>query len=156
MINDKKISMISALLVPRVIENSENFISGLTDKIIENFELRQAIFKNLSKSLYTNLLRLPLFDENNKMFFNLGMIEMELFDDAKNEKETKLVAGKVIFVLNKSKENSDKFNIDDFLNRLKGHGIVKTLMNKKTNKSKNKKGEKISFWDRIKESIGDN
>ena len=41
MINDKKISMISALLVPRVIENSENFISGLTDKIIENFELRQ-------------------------------------------------------------------------------------------------------------------
>lgn len=156
MINDKKISMISALLVPRVIENSENFISGLTDKIIENFELRQAIFKNLSKSLYTNLLRLPLFDENNKMFFNLGMIEMELFDDAKNEKETKLVAGKVIFVLNKSKENSDKFNIDDFLNRLKGHGIVKTLMNKKTNKSKNKKGEKISFWDRIKESISDN
>lgn len=73
-----------------------------------------------------------------------------------DEKETKLVAGKVIFVLNKSKENSDKFNIDDFLDRLKGYGIVKTLMNKKTNKSKNKKGEKISFWDIIKDSVSDN
>ena len=160
-INDKKISMISALLVPGVIENSENFISGLTDKIIENFELRQAIFKNLSKGLYTNLIGLNLFKESNNMFFNIGMIEMELFDDAKNieamdEKETKLIAGKVIFVLNKSKENSDKFNIDDFLDRLKGHGIVKTLMNKKINKSKSKKGEEVSFWDIIKESIGDN
>ena len=29
-------------------------------------------------------------------------------------------------------------------------------MNKKINKSKNKKGEKISFWDIIKESISDN
>ena len=155
-INDKKISMVSALLMPGVIENSENFISGLTDKIIKNFELRKAIFKNLSEGLYTNLIGLNLFKESNNIFFNIGMIEMELFDDAKNEKETKLVAGKVIFVLNKSKENSDQFNIDDFLDRLKGHGIVKTLMNKKINKSKNKKGEKISFWDIIKESISDN
>lgn len=155
-INDKKISMVSALLMPGVIENSENFISGLTDKIIKNFELRKAIFKNLSEGLYTNLIGLNLFKESNNIFFNIGMIEMELFDDAKNEKETKLVAGKVIFVLNKSKENSDQFNIDDFLDRLKGHGIVKTLMNKKINKSKNKKGEKVSFWDIIKESISDN
>lgn len=155
-INDKKISMVSALLMPGVIENSENFISGLTDKIIKNFELRKAIFKNLSEGLYTNLIGLNLFKESNNIFFNIGMIEMELFDDAKNEKETKLVAGKVIFVLNKSKENSDKFNIDDFLDRLKGHGIVKTLMNKKINKSKSKKGEEVSFWDIIKESIGDN
>ena len=153
--------MVSALLMPRVIENSENFISGLTDKIIKNFELRKAIFKNLSEGLYTNLIGLNLFNKNSNMFFNLGMIEMELFDDAENietmnEKETKLVAGKVIFVLNKSKENSDQFNIDDFLDHLKGHGIVKTLMNKKINKSKNKKGEKISFWDIIKDSVSDN
>ena len=160
-INDKKISMVSALLMSGVIKNRENFILGLTDKIIKNFELRRAIFKNLSKGLYTNLIGLNLFKESNNMFFNIGMIEMELFDDAENietmdEKGTKVVAGKVIFVLNKSKENSDQFNIDDFLDRLKGHGIVKTLMNKKINKSKNKKGEEVSFWDIIKESISDN
>ena len=108
-----------------------------------------------------NFLWSSCFNKNSNMFFNLGMIEMELFDDAENietmnEKETKLVAGKVIFVLNKSKENSDQFNIDDFLDHLKGHGIVKTLMNKKINKSKNKKGEKISFWDIIKDSVSDN